>query len=101
MAARSCRKIEVLSTSDNILGMLQDSRYPLSVAELSRLTGLSVDIVFRQVGTMEGLRWVERIGEGYVLGMRLAVMWARRKTLVETKVLRAQQELVELTGGEA
>ncbi len=100
MAAKSCRKIEVLTTADRILGVLQDSKEPLSVSELSRVTGFSVDMVFRQVGTMEDLRWVERIGEGYVLGMRLAVVWARRKTLTETKVERARKELSELTGGD-
>jgi len=99
MAAKSCRKIDVLMTADRILGVLQDARAPLSVSELSRQTGFSVDMVFRQMGTMEETRWVERIGDGYVLGMRLAVVWARRKTLTETKVERAQRELSELTGG--
>jgi DNA-binding IclR family transcriptional regulator len=96
MAAKSCRKIDVLMTADRILGVLQDARDPLSVSELSRLTGFSVDMVFRQMGTMEDIRWVERIGDGYILGMRLAVVWARRKTLTEVKVERAQKELAEL-----
>ncbi len=99
MAATSCRKIEVLMTADRILGVMQDAKEPLSVSELTRLTGLSTDMVFRQIGTMEDLRWVERIGEGYVLGMRLAVVWARRKTQVEAKIERAERELSELTGG--
>jgi len=99
MAAKSCRKIDVLMTTDWLLGILQDSREPISVSELSRLSGFSVDTVFRQMGTMEDIRWVERIGEGYVLGMRLAVIWARRKTLTESKIERARQDLSELTGG--
>jgi DNA adenine methylase len=61
MAATSCRKIEVLMTADRILGVLQDAKEPLSVSELTRLTGLSTDMVFRQMGTMEDMRWVERI----------------------------------------
>lgn len=100
MTAKSCRKIDVLMTADRILGKLQDSKDPLSVADLTRLTGLSTDMVFRQVGTMEDMRWVDRIGEGYVIGMRLAVIWARRKTLTDAKIERAQRELSELTGGE-
>jgi len=100
MAAKSCRKIDVLITTDRILGVMQDSKDPLSVSELTRLTGLSTDMVFRQVGTMEDMRWVDRIGDGYVLGMRLAVLWARRKTVTEAKIERAQTELTELVGGE-
>lgn len=99
MAAKSCRKIDALMTADRILGVLQDTKEPLSVSELSRMTGFSVDMVFRQMGTMEETRWVERIGDGYVLGMRLAIMWARRKTLTEVRIERAQMELSELIGG--
>lgn len=99
MAAKSCRQIEVLITADRILGVLLDAKEPLSVSELTRLTDLSTDMVFRQIGTMEDLRWVDRIGEGYVIGMRLAVIWARRKTMTDIKIERAQRELSELTGG--
>ena len=99
MAAKSCRKIEILDTADKLLGLLQDAKSPLSVSDLSRVSGYSVDTVFRQMGTMDDLRWVERIGEGYILGMRLAVLWARRKTVMETRISQAQKELTELRGG--
>lgn len=99
MAAKSCRKIDVLITADRILDVLQAASAPLSVSELARLTGFSVDVVFRQVGTMNDLRWVERIGEGYVLGLRLAVLLAKCRALAEEKIKRAQRELSELTGG--
>ena len=100
MAAKSCRKIEVLVAADEILGILQDAKEPVSVKEIGRATGLSTDSCFRQIGTMEDLRWVEKIGEGYVLGMRLALMWARRKSLAEGKIENATKELNELTGGD-
>lgn len=96
MAAKSCRKIDVLMTADRIMGVLQDSKEPLSVSELARLTGFSVDIVFRQMGTMEEIRWVHRIGDGYVLGMRIAVIWARKKALTEDRLNRINKELAEL-----
>ncbi|MCK9195469.1 MAG: helix-turn-helix domain-containing protein [Syntrophales bacterium] len=98
MAAKSCRKIDVLLTADRILGVLQDSKDPLSVSELAKLTGLSVDIVFRQLGTMEDIRWVHRIGDGYMLGMRIAVLWARKKALTEDRINKINAELTELEG---
>ncbi len=100
MVARSCRKIDVLNNADKILSSLLTSSDPVSITEISRSTGLSIDSVFRQVGTMADLRWVEKIGEGYVLGMRLAVIWAKRKSVTETKILKAEQELSELVGGD-
>lgn len=99
MAAKSCRKIEVLESADKILGMLQDTREPVNITDIARHTGLSVDTVFRQVGTMSDLRWVEKIGDGYVLGMRLAMMWARRKALAEDRLENVKKELNELAGG--
>ena len=96
---KSLRKIDVLIATDQILGILQDTKDPISITEIARQTGLSVDTVFRQIGTMAELRWVEKIGEGYVLGMRLAVVWARRKALTEGRIEKAQSELNELTGG--
>lgn len=96
---KSLRKIDVLIATDKILGILQDTKEPVTITEIARQAVLSVDTVFRQVGTMAELRWVERIGDGYVLGMRLAVVWARRKSLAETKIENATRELSELTGG--
>ncbi len=96
---KSLRKIDVLIATDKILGILQDTKDPMTITEISRQTELSVDTVFRQVGTMAELRWVEKIGDGYVLGMRLAIVWARRKSLAEDKIEKANQELHELTGG--
>mgnify|MGYP001275713400 CR=1 FL=1 len=99
MTAKSCRKIDVLIASDSILNVLQDRREPVSITELARITGLSVDTCFRQLGTMSYLRWVEQIGDGYVLGMRLAMMWARRKALAEDRMENVKKELNELAGG--
>jgi len=98
MTAKSCRTIEVLITADRILGVLQDAVAPMSVSDLARVTGFSVDMVFRQMGTMEDLRWVERIGEGFVLGLQLSVLLAKSRALAETKIKRAQHELSELMG---
>lgn len=100
MVAKSCRKIDVLTNTDAILAVIQDAREPMTITDIARVTGLSVDTVFRQIGTMADLRWVEKIGDGYVLGMRLAVLWAKKKSLLETRLEKTQTELEELTGGQ-
>ena len=97
MAAKSCRPIDTLVTADKLLEVIGDAKAPLSVSELARITGFSVDTVFRQMGTQEDLRWVERIGEGYVLGMRQSTILAKKRSQIQTKIEKAQQELAELT----
>jgi len=100
MAAKSLRKIDLLANTDSILVAIQEAREPLTITDIARVTGLSVDTVFRQIGTMVDLRWVERIGDGHVLGMRLAVLWAKKKSLLETRLDKIQRELNELSGGQ-
>ncbi|MFA5352761.1 MAG: helix-turn-helix domain-containing protein [Thermodesulfovibrionales bacterium] len=99
MPAKSCRKIEVLIAADKILGVLADHKTPLSISDVSRFSGLSMDQAFRQLGTMEEIHWVDRIGEGYILGQRNALLWAKRKSIAEDRVVKAQRELNELTMG--
>lgn len=96
MAAKSCRKIEVLVATDAILDFIGQTKSPVSIAEISRATGLSMDSCFRQIGTMEELRWVEKIGEGYIIGMRLAVIRARKKAMLESQQDTINQQLTEL-----
>ncbi len=100
MAAKSCREINALVAANAILQVLRDSRDPVGITEIAKRAVLSVDVVFRQVGTMATLRWIEKIGDGYVLGLGLALMWARRKALAEIALEKANKELSDLTGGD-
>jgi len=78
MAAKSCRKIEVIMVTDQILEVIRDAKEPISVTDIARATGLSVDSCFRQVGTMTEMRWVEKIGDGYIIGMKMAGFRAKK-----------------------
>jgi DNA-binding IclR family transcriptional regulator len=83
MIAKSCRKIEVLVAAHAIMGYVGAAKEPVSVTDVARATGLSVDSCFRQMGTMEELGWVRKIGDAYLLGMGLALIWARKKSMLE------------------
>jgi DNA-binding IclR family transcriptional regulator len=101
MAAKSCRKIEVLMAADAILNTIAGCKEPIGIPEIAKSTNLTNDSVFRQLGTMSELRWVEKIGDGYVLGMFIATIWARKKSMIEGDIERATRDLKEITGGEA
>lgn len=100
MAAKSLRKIDLLVNTDRILAALQDVKDPMTITDIVKATGLTTDTVFRQVGTMEEIRWVDKVGDGYVIGMRLAVIWARKKATLEGQINKLQNNLSEITGGE-
>jgi DNA-binding IclR family transcriptional regulator len=96
MAAKSCRKIEVLVTANAILNVLKDSAEPVGPSEIAKATNLTTDSVFRQLGTMDDLGWVRKIGDGYVPGMGLAVIWARVKANTEGQINKLKQDLDRL-----
>ncbi|HAR49531.1 MAG TPA: hypothetical protein DCR81_05410 [Smithella sp.] len=93
MAAKSCRKIEVLMSTDAILNFIAESKEPVPAAEIAKAVNLTTDSVFRQIGTMEELGWVRKIGDGYTPGMRLAVIWARVKANTEGQIDKLKQDL--------
>lgn len=98
MAAKSCRKIEVLEVTNIILKTIMDSKVPLSVSELAKITGYSGDIVFRQIGTMYDLRWVEKIGDGYAPGAEMWLFRARVKSSLEAQRDAIDRKLNEAEG---
>jgi DNA-binding IclR family transcriptional regulator len=97
---KSCRKIEVLKAADDILEVIAGSREPIGISEIAKATNLTNDSVFRQIGTMAELRWVEKVGDGYALGMRIAVMRAKKKATLEAQRDLIDRQLEEIDGGE-
>lgn len=96
MVAKSCRKIEVLNAANEILKTLQNGSEPIGISEIAKATSLSNDSVFRQLGTMDDLGWVRKVGDGYVLGMGLAVIWARFKAHTEGNINKLNNDLEQL-----
>ncbi|MDD4356024.1 MAG: helix-turn-helix domain-containing protein [Smithellaceae bacterium] len=96
MAPKSCRKIEVLVAADAIMGFIGATKEPVSIADMARATGLSVDSCFRQIGTMEELRWVTKIGTGYILGGRISELRARKVAALEAQRDAINKQLTEL-----
>lgn len=96
MAAKSCRKIEVLMVADQILSVIGAAKEPVSIADIARSAGISVDSCFRQIGTMEELRWVTKIGAGYILGGRISELRARKIAELESQRDAINKQLKEM-----
>lgn len=96
MVAKSCRKIEVLIAADAILNVIANSKEQIGISEIAKETNLTNDSVFRQIGTMEELGWVRKLGDGYALGMRLSIFWARKKSMLESERENINRQLDQL-----
>ncbi len=96
MAAKSCRKIEVLIAADAILEIIAGSKEPVGCAEIAKAASLTNDSVFRQIGTLEDLGYVRKIGDGFTLGMKEATRWARVKSNIEGQINKLNKDLEQL-----
>jgi DNA-binding IclR family transcriptional regulator len=99
MAAKSCRKIEGLIMADAILSYIGGSKEPGSIADIARATEFSMDSCFRQLGTMEEMRWVTKIGGGYMLGGKISELRARKIASLEAQRDAINQQLAEIEEG--
>ena len=89
--------IEAVRTAGDVIKFVADQREPVSSAEIARALGIPVNTAFRQCWTLsERVGFLKKVGDKFMLGDRLALIWAKRKSIVEGTIMRAQSELREL-----
>jgi DNA-binding IclR family transcriptional regulator len=92
--------IEAVRQAGEILKFIAEQREPVTSADAARACGITTNTAFRQCWTLsERLGFLDRVGDRYRLGARLALIWAKRKSIVEGTIQRAESELRELSEG--
>lgn len=90
------KRIGAVPITIGIIRFLADQREPVSGLDVSRALDIKYGTLMCYLATLEDERFVRRIGEYYELGQDAALIWAKRKTQIETKIERNQRELAEL-----
>jgi len=93
----SYTRVKSVQTCIEILKFLAEQGGPVLPSEMSRAMGISKATLLSQIMTLHDARFVEGDGQnGFEVGQALAVFWARRKALLETKrtsIIRDMKEL--------
>jgi len=92
-------RIETIIQAGQVLKAIADAKEPLGVSEVSKITGVKPNTVFRILVTLEEVGFVRAIGEKYELGMGAALLWSRYKANREALRAKIDRELKELEGG--
>jgi DNA-binding IclR family transcriptional regulator len=92
------KEIKPCKMTGQILVFLSEQRDPVSGMEVSRALGFKYGTVMCYLATLEDMRFARRVGEYYELGQAAAMLWARKKTKIETRIETNQRELAELEG---
>jgi len=96
--AQSYRKIEAVRKAAEILKYLANEKGIVNGSEIAKAVALPMGTVMCHMATLEELGFVARIGDGYKLGMGLALMWARVKSGLEGERDRVERDLQIIEG---
>ena len=64
-------EVPALKRADDILSVLGESRLPVRASALLAATGLSRSTLYLLLDSLERRRWIEKVSDGYVIGVRL------------------------------
>lgn len=92
--------VESLEKACEMLKFIAEQRHPVTASEAGRAVGLGSNTAFRYCWTLDKVGFLDRIGDRYALGSRLAMIWAKRKAIVENTIQTASTELEELKSRE-
>lgn len=83
MGDNSRYRIKAVCTAAAILTAVANSRAPMGSKEIAKAIDIDPNAAFRQCVTLDELGFLKEEGGKFVLGMGLALFWARKKSHLE------------------
>ncbi len=93
---RNKYRIDTVWTAGKILEAVAMSREAMGIADIAKALDINLNMALRQCATLAELGLLDRVGDKFRLGMKLALFWARRKSYLEGQRDRVNDELKEL-----
>ena len=94
--ATTYRRIEAVSKAIAILEFLATQKNPATGPDIARAVDMPVATVMSQIITLQDHNFVRNLGAGFELGMGAALIWARKKALLEGERSRIDNEITTL-----
>lgn len=90
------KKIEAVRKAGEVLKYLAGQKDSVNGPDIAKTVGLPVGTVMCYLATLEEMGFVQSVGDGYRLGMGLALIWARVKSNLEGDRARVERDLGEI-----
>lgn len=97
--ATSYRRIEAVAKAAEILEFLGNQKEPITGPEISSAVGLPTATVMCHLITLQDKNFVRQVGGGFELGMGAALLWGRKKSLLEGARERIKRDITLLEEG--
>lgn len=95
----SYKRIAAVETALKILEFLAHRKEPASGQEVAEAMDIPHGTAMCHLVTLEDARFARRVGDGYELAMNAALLWARKKALLQGEIDRASRDLARLEQG--
>ncbi|NDY74461.1 IclR family transcriptional regulator [Desulfobacter hydrogenophilus] len=79
-----------------IIRFLSEQRQPVPGVEVARAVSIPSGTAMCHLVTLEDDRMVRRVGEHWELGDGMAILWARRKSQIESGIDRMKTNLSDI-----
>lgn len=97
MAQSTYKRIEAVKKTLEIIDYLGHQKEPVTGVDIAKAVSLQAGTVMCHLATLEDGGFVQQVGGAYRLGMKLAVLWARKKAALETEISKKQEDLNSIT----
>lgn len=98
MSKNSYNRIAAVEKACAILTVLAEAKEPLSGNEVAIRVQLPMGTVMCQLATLADAGFVQEIGGGWRLGMKLGVFWARIRSGLEAERDRLTDKIKQIGG---
>jgi DNA-binding IclR family transcriptional regulator len=99
VAKNSYTRIAAVQKACEIIAIVADAKEPITGNEVAVRAQLPVGTVMCQLMTLEDAGFVQEIGGGWRLGMKIGIFWARIRASLECDRHRVNEN-IRLIGGE-
>lgn len=96
MADKTYHRIAAVRKTCAILAILAEAKEPITGAEVAVRVQESTGTVMSHLATLEDAGFVQEVGGGWKLGMKLALFWARVKSGKEAERGRIDSDIEAL-----
>jgi len=94
--SKSYKRIEAVSKTIAILKYLGNCKEPVSGVEIGKALGIAEGTVMCHLATLEDGGFVVSVGDRWMLGTALALIWARVKSSLEADKDRIEKDLRDI-----
>jgi DNA-binding IclR family transcriptional regulator len=99
MAGSSYRRIGPVTKAVQILKHLANQKQPVTGAEIAKAIGEAPGTVVCYLATLADDGMLEQVGDGWQVGMGIALIWARVKSNLEAQRDRCTRDIDRLETG--